>query len=90
MTEHGLYFLKSEFYDIIRQLGGQWNDSKARPIVCLIKSLENELHAELLDRGRGQKYTRLTAAGKQFGLVTPSTSLLVLDNLEQFDRKILM
>ena len=28
----------------------------------------------------------VTAAGKQFGLVTPNTSLLVLDNLEQYVR----
>lgn len=40
MQEHGMYFAKNEFYDIIRENGGTWNDSKARPLVCLIKSVE--------------------------------------------------
>lgn len=42
MIEHGMYFATSDFYDLIRQLGGTWSDSKERPIVCLIKSSENE------------------------------------------------
>lgn len=42
MKEHALYFGKSEFYDIIRKNGGQWNDSKERPIVCLVKSKEHD------------------------------------------------
>lgn len=42
MVEHGMYYLKSEFYNVIRAQGGQWNDSKERPIVCLIKSVEND------------------------------------------------
>lgn len=41
MKEHGMYFGKDEFYQIIRKIGGQWNDSKERPLVCLIKSTEN-------------------------------------------------
>lgn len=40
MEEHGMYFGKNEFYQIIRNVGGVWNDSKERPIVCLMKSLE--------------------------------------------------
>ena len=40
MIEHGMYFGKSEFYQIIRDNGGSWNDSKERPIICLIKSTE--------------------------------------------------
>ena len=40
MKEHTIYFAKNEFYDFIRSCGGQWNDSKQRPIVCLIKSVE--------------------------------------------------
>ena len=40
MIEHGMYFGKSEFYQIIRDNGGSWNDSKERPIICLIKSIE--------------------------------------------------
>ncbi|MBR4982847.1 MAG: hypothetical protein IKY94_09830 [Lachnospiraceae bacterium] len=40
MIEHGMYFGKREFYQIIRNNGGSWNDSKERPIICLIKSTE--------------------------------------------------
>lgn len=40
MEEHGMYFGKNEFYQIIRSQGGVWNDSKERPIICLMKSLE--------------------------------------------------
>ena len=44
MKEHGIYFGTKKFYQLIRDIGGQWNDSKERPIVCLIKSTE---HPEL-------------------------------------------
>lgn len=40
MEEHGMHFGKTEFYQIIRNIGGAWNDSKERPIICLMKSLE--------------------------------------------------
>lgn len=40
MQEHGMYFGKNEFYNIIRENGGTWNDSKERPIICLVKSVE--------------------------------------------------
>lgn len=42
MIEHGMYFAKKEFYQIIRDVGGVWNDSKERPIICLIKSIEHD------------------------------------------------
>ena len=42
MLENSIYYGKSEFYDIIRNLGGTWNDSKERPIVALIKLSEDE------------------------------------------------
>lgn len=42
MTESTLYFGKKEFYDIIKSLGGQWNDKKKRPLVCLIKLSESD------------------------------------------------
>lgn len=42
MIEHSIYFGKSDFYNLIRNLGGSWNDSKERPIVCLIKLSEND------------------------------------------------
>ena len=37
MEINGIYFAKGEFYQIIRDIGGVWNDSKERPIVCLLK-----------------------------------------------------
>lgn len=40
MQEKALYFGKSEIYQMIRDVGGQWNDSKERPLVCLIESAE--------------------------------------------------
>ena len=42
MEDYGIYFGKSSFYQKIRDLGGQWNDSKERPIVCMIRSEEVE------------------------------------------------
>lgn len=42
MNERGMYFGKQSIYEKIRQTGGVWNDSKKRPVVCLIKSMENE------------------------------------------------
>lgn len=42
MQEHGVYFGKQDIYNLIRTNGGEWNDSKERPLVCLMKSLENE------------------------------------------------
>lgn len=42
MKEHGMYFGKNEFYQIIRNVGDVWNDSKERPIICLMKSLERD------------------------------------------------
>lgn len=42
MLENAIYFGKSEFYEIIRNIGGEWNDSKERPIVCLLKFSKNE------------------------------------------------
>ena len=41
MIERGLYYATDEFSQMIRSVGGTWNDTKRRPIVCLIKSGEN-------------------------------------------------
>lgn len=40
MLEFGLYFGKEAFYDFIRNNGGTWADTKERPLVCMMKSLE--------------------------------------------------
>lgn len=37
IEEKKIYFAKSEFYQIIKEVGGVWNDTKERPIVCLLK-----------------------------------------------------
>ena len=41
MIEKGLYYTTPEFTTMIKSIGGTWNDTKHRPIVCLIKSSEN-------------------------------------------------
>lgn len=38
MIENGMYFAKNEFYELIRNAGGEWNDSKERPLVCCLQS----------------------------------------------------
>ena len=40
MIKNGMYFAKKEIYDLIRSLGGEWNDAKERPLVCIIESKE--------------------------------------------------
>ena len=42
MVENSIYFGKQDFYDLINKIGGVWNDSKERPIVCLLKLTEND------------------------------------------------
>ena len=42
MTEYGVFFPTDEFKAMIRSQGGEWNDTKQRPLVCLLKSSEND------------------------------------------------
>ena len=42
MLENSIYFGLSSYYNLIRSVGGQWNDTKDRPIVCLMKLSEND------------------------------------------------
>ena len=42
MIERGLYYATPDFAQMIRLVGGSWNDTKHRPLVCLVKSNENE------------------------------------------------
>ena len=60
-------FWQNEFYQIIRNVGDVWNDSKERPIICLMKSLErddlywaipvgNYEHRNDIQKARIQKY----------------------------------
>ncbi|RDV25312.1 hypothetical protein C7B90_22810 [Lysinibacillus fusiformis] len=41
MTKKGIYFAKNAFYQIIKNVGGEWNDQKERPLVALIPSNVN-------------------------------------------------
>ena len=41
MIERGLYYTNTDFAKMIQSVGGEWNDTKHRPVVCLIKSKEN-------------------------------------------------
>ena len=41
MIERGLYYTTADFGQMIQSVGGTWNDTKHRPVVCLIKSSEN-------------------------------------------------
>lgn len=42
MDQNGMYYITDDFKNLIRSLGGEWNDRKKRPIVCLIKSTESD------------------------------------------------
>ena len=48
MEINGIYFAKGEFYQIIRDIGGVWNDSKERPIVCLLKIDDTDIYWAIL------------------------------------------
>ena len=37
-----MYYITDELKEIIRSVGGKWNDEKKRPVVCLIPSSENK------------------------------------------------
>ena len=37
-----LYYATPDFAQLVKSAGGEWNDTKHRPIVCLIKSSEND------------------------------------------------
>lgn len=42
MIKNSMNFAKREIYDLICSLGGQQNDSKERPIVCIFESNEHK------------------------------------------------
>ena len=41
MIEKGLYYVDKSLIDIIHSVGGEWNDKKHRPVICLLKCREN-------------------------------------------------
>ncbi|NFH40677.1 hypothetical protein [Clostridium sporogenes] len=67
MEEKAMYFAKKDIYERIRKCGGVWNDSKERPIICLIESnkvnglywaipVGNWNHRDEKAKGRIEKY----------------------------------
>ena len=42
MVARGMYYTTEDFSLMIQAAGGTWNDTKHRPLVCLIPSKENE------------------------------------------------
>lgn len=42
MIQQGVYFFNADLKQFVLACGGQWSDVKVRPMVCLIKSSENE------------------------------------------------
>lgn len=41
MIERGLYYATSDLSKLVKSVGGVWNDTKHRPMVCLVRSREN-------------------------------------------------
>lgn len=41
MIEQGLYFSTADFHHLVRSCGGEWADTKDRPLVCLVRALDN-------------------------------------------------
>ena len=67
MQEHCIFFATDEFYQLIRNIGGTWTDSKDRPLLLLTKSNEspnlfwaipmgNMKHRDLKAQSRIQTY----------------------------------
>ena len=41
MIQNGMYYMTDSYKELMHSLGGEWNDRKKRPIVCLLQSTEN-------------------------------------------------
>ena len=41
IKERGIYYASNDFYNVIRNLGGNCGNPGHRPVVCLIKSAEH-------------------------------------------------
>lgn len=42
MNVNGMYYITDGLKKVICECGGEWKDEKKRPVVCLIKSTEND------------------------------------------------
>lgn len=41
MVQNGLYYASRNLSQLVKSVGGEWNDTKHRPIVCLLPVSEN-------------------------------------------------
>lgn len=41
MIKYGMYYVTDEFKNLVRSIGGEWNDKKNRPMACVLQSSEN-------------------------------------------------
>ncbi len=42
MIARGLYYATGDYGSLVKNIGGEWTDSKHRPIVCLLKASESD------------------------------------------------
>lgn len=42
MIERGLYYATDDYGKLVRRIGGEWTDSKHRPMICLLKTSESD------------------------------------------------
>jgi hypothetical protein len=41
MIQNGMYYVTDEYKELVKSIGGQWNDTKKRPMACVLQSTEN-------------------------------------------------
>ena len=41
MIKNGMYYITEDFKNLVRSLGGEWNDTKKRPMACVLQSTIN-------------------------------------------------
>jgi hypothetical protein len=41
MIQNGMYYVTDEYKELVKSTGGQWNDTKKRPMACVLRSTEN-------------------------------------------------
>jgi hypothetical protein len=41
MIQNGMYYMTDEYKELVKSIGGQWNDTKKRPMACVLQSTEN-------------------------------------------------
>ena len=75
MIERGLYYATTDFAQLVKSAGGEWNDTKHRPIVCLIKSSENDNLYWAIPMGNWNHRTQQQQARIQYFLNLPISDI---------------